>query len=75
MVITDDLKHIRWYNAKSNYQKSMKSKPGNSMEGIHAIIKLNENSLSHRHVFLHKYLPQSFKKVLPLLPPLLLKPP
>ena len=41
----------RWYNAKSNYQKSMKPKPGNSMEGIHAIIKLNENSLSHRHVF------------------------
>ena len=43
LMVTDDLKHIRWYNAKSRYLKSMKPKLGNSMEGINAIIKLNEN--------------------------------
>ena len=40
LMVTDDLKHIRWYNAKSRYLKSMKPKLGNSMEGINAIIKL-----------------------------------
>lgn len=53
-MVTDDLKHIRWYNAKSRYLKSMKPKLGNSMEGINAIIKLNENP-RYWHIMYDKY--------------------
>ena len=54
LMVTDDLKHIRWYNAKSKYLKSMKPKLGNSMEGINAIIKLNENP-RYWHIMYDKY--------------------
>ena len=54
LMVTDDLKHIRWYNAKSRYLKSMKPKLGNSMEGINAIIKLNENP-RYWHIMYDKY--------------------
>ena len=54
LMVTDDLKHIRWYNAKSKYLKSMKPKLGNSMEGINSIIKLNENP-RYWHIMYDKY--------------------
>ena len=50
LMVTDDLKHIRWYNAKSRYLKSMKPKLGNSMEGINAIIKLKKTEILAYHV-------------------------
>ena len=54
LMVTDDLKHIRWYNAKSRYLKSMKPKLGNSMEGINAIIKLRETP-KYWHIMYDKY--------------------
>ena len=54
LMVTDDLKHIRWYNAKSRYLKSMRPKLENSMEGINAIIKLNENP-RYWHIMYDKY--------------------
>lgn len=53
-MVTDDLKHIRWYNAKSRYLKSMRPKLGNSMEGINAIIKLRETP-KYWHIMYDKY--------------------
>lgn len=54
LMVTDDLKHIRWYNAKSRYLKSMRPKLGNSMEGINAIIKLRETP-KYWHIMYDKY--------------------
>ena len=51
---TDDLKHIRWYNAKSRYLKSMRPKLGNAMAGINSIIEFCETP-KYWHIMYDKY--------------------
>ena len=54
LMVTDDLKHIRWYNAKSKYLKSMKPKLGNAMAlsagDIHRIADLGRIDISDEQV-------------------------
>ena len=54
LMVTDDLKHIRWYNAKSRYLKSMKPKLGNAMAGINSIIEFCETP-KYWHIMYDKY--------------------
>ena len=54
LMVTDDLKHIRWYNAKSKYLKSMKPKLGNAMAGINSIIEFCEAPM-YWHIMYDKY--------------------
>ena len=54
LMVTDDLKHIRWYNAKSRYLKSMRPKLGNAMAGINSIIEFCETP-KYWHIMYDKY--------------------
>ena len=54
LMVTDNLKHIRWYNAKSKYLKSMKPKLGNAMAGINSIIEFCETP-KYWHIMYDKY--------------------
>ena len=54
LMVTDNLKHIRWYNAKSRYLKSMRPKLGNAMAGINSIIEFCETP-KYWHIMYDKY--------------------
>lgn len=42
LLVTDDLKNIRYYDGKSRYQKSIRPKIEESAEGLRALAKLTE---------------------------------
>lgn len=54
LMVTDDLEHVRWYNAKSRYLKSMKPILKNAMAGMKEVIKSHERP-QYWHVMYDKY--------------------
>lgn len=54
LMVMDDLKHIRWYDAKSKYLKSIKPKLRNSMDGIKSVVQSCEIP-QYWHLMYDKY--------------------
>lgn len=54
LMVTDDLKHIQWYNGKSKYLKSMRPKLRDSMSGLKSIVESHERP-KYWHVMYDKY--------------------
>jgi len=54
IMVTDDLQHVKWYNAKSKYLKSMKPNVNNHTNDVNALIRYKESS-KYGHIMYDKY--------------------
>ena len=54
IMVTDDLQHVKWYNAKSKYLKSMKPNVNNHTNDVNALIR-NDESPKYSHIMYDKY--------------------
>ena len=54
IMVTDDLQHVKWYDAKSRYLKSMKPNVDNHTNDIYGLIK-NEEKPKYLHLMYDKY--------------------
>ena len=54
MVVTNDLKEIKWYNAKSGYLKSVKPNVDNHTNDIYGLIRYRESAM-YSHMIYDKY--------------------
>ena len=54
IMVTDDLQHVKWYNAKSKYLKSMKPNVNNHTNDVNALIR-NDESSKYGHIMYDKY--------------------
>ena len=51
LMVTSNLKQIRWYNGKSKYLKNMRPKLEEAAEGIQALVKLTEKPQYHNIIY------------------------
>ena len=54
LMVSDDLKQVRWYNGKSRYMKSVRPKLEEANGGIQALVKMKERGKYH-NVMYDKY--------------------